>query len=203
MAFIPGANIVAVRIELDVAGVGCSMNPYLEGVAPADDAALLAINGEVADWCTTQLMPTLSTDAEFTGVTSYAMDSSTAPKAVASIIPPVVGGAGADINSRGASIVISLLTGGRGRSQQGRIYLPGAADSAMVNGVWAASVLTTQQTVWQAFGTQLATIGWTHVVVSRQLDGVLRTALSSRAVTAYRVNAGVGTQRRRNAYTDA
>jgi len=90
----------------------------------------------------------------------------------------------------GASAIVSLRTGLRGRSHRGRIFRPGIAEASMSNGQLTTGSVATTQTAWNTFLTTVTTAGATPVVASY----LHQTADS---VTSYLCELVLGTQRRR------
>lgn len=77
-----------------------------------------------------------------------------------------VGGAGSVDFIPQASILLKLLTLGRGRSARGRVYLPFTAESVVAQGVLASGTKTSLNGAWIAFHTALTSAGLDWVVAS-------------------------------------
>jgi hypothetical protein len=86
--------------------------------------------------------------------------------------------------------LVKLRTGLRGRSQRGRVFLPFTAEGAQANGKLTGSKVTTMQTEWDAFVSQLLSDDRPLVVASYLHS-------TSHNVTSEVVEAETGTQRRR------
>lgn len=200
MTFIPGEFIISTRIELDMAGSPATINPWFESTGAVTSTTLANLHAMLTTWLGDELAPALSPDVDITGLTSYSMASTTAPKLATAYTTPIPGEAIGDMVARGTSMVVKLLTGGRGRSEQGRIYLPGLNETVLVDGLWTTSAALFVEGAFEQLQTDATAGGFPHVVVSRVLDGVPRTALAARVVTDYQVPLDVGSQRRRNRY---
>jgi hypothetical protein len=86
--------------------------------------------------------------------------------------------------------VVKLITGTRGRSYAGRVFLPFLAEGSIVAGSQGSGVVSGAQAAWSAFHADMITAGWELVVASYKLS--LATA-----VTAILYEAPCATQRRR------
>jgi len=86
--------------------------------------------------------------------------------------------------------LIKLTTGVRGKSYQGRIYLPWASEGAQNAGQFTASLVTTCTNAWVQFANNMATAGVALGVASYRL-AVWEQALAVKCENA------VATQRRR------
>lgn len=87
--------------------------------------------------------------------------------------------------------VIKLVTGLRGRSNRGRVFLGPVAESVAANGILiAGDELAAQHAAWVSFETTLHAAGWEIVVASYKLG-------TAQSVTAISNEQILATQRRR------
>jgi len=100
------------------------------------------------------------------------------------------GGAG-DFSPQVAAIV-KLLTGKRGRSYRGRVYLPWIAEAQSGGGGLNGTSKNTTTSAWTAFLAAMLGDGWQMVVASYKLE-------TSEAVLTTTCEGFTATQRRRNA----
>lgn len=87
-------------------------------------------------------------------------------------------------------MLVKNITGVRGRSHRGRIYLPWVAESAQSNGTLSGSGVSSMTAVWNNFLAAMRTDEWAPVVASYTLG----TAEDTIAFTA---ESKMATQRRR------
>lgn len=199
MAFIAATNTAKACFDFTWKGVGVSICIYfLKATAPSSsDFQDLAFS--LRDEFTDNVMPVLSHDVLFNGVTVYDMSSETAPIYTATETTPVAGGVAVDGTSRQVTAVITHRTAVRGRSGRGRTYLPGLSDNDVVDGAVTTDAQTAIQDAWDAFITAVETaVSWTFAVVSFYHDGAPRASGVKIQVTSSVVRGYTGTQRRRN-----
>lgn len=102
---------------------------------------------------------------------------------------------GGDMNPATCNIV-KLVTGKRGRSYRGRVYLPWVTDGVQTNGILNSSALAGAQTAWVAFHTALTAAGFDWVVASYKLE-------TADDVVGVLCESHTATQRRRNKRTSS
>jgi len=161
------------------------------------DLTTLAI--DLTNWWDTYGDPTMVASGQLNSIDVIQQDSSTSPSinyAPASPIAGTAAGTGAPLN---VTIVSSFRTANRGRSSRGRFYSYALSETDTNNdGVTIGSGLQTALSVmWANLSGFVAPDGWTHVVVSKQLDGVARTAGLAQAITSYIIDTALDSQRRR------
>jgi len=96
------------------------------------------------------------------------------------------------------SMTVTYLTGYRGRSFRGRNYLNGFVEAALENSIaWAAPIMASVIAIQDPFFTALGSADWQQVVLSRQFEKAARVEGVATAVTGWRANAPIHTQKRR------
>lgn len=86
--------------------------------------------------------------------------------------------------------VVKELTGKRGRSYRGRVYLPWVLEDTQLAGLLTASIQGTMQTAWLAFFSAMTADSWDWVVASYKLS-------TSEKIVAIAVEQNLGTVRKR------
>jgi hypothetical protein len=97
---------------------------------------------------------------------------------------------GSAVNPQVAALV-KLVTGARGRSYRGRIFLPFVDESLTTGAVFGSALLTSMQGAWDTFVSAMHTDGADLVVASYKLS-------TAATVTSQLVERHTATQRRRN-----
>jgi len=101
-------------------------------------------------------------------------------------------------NPNQVSMVVKLLTGLRGRSYHGRVYLPGLPTTALFSTIqWTTAAQTTYPGYLATLDTTLAASSYAVSVLSRVYNGAPRGTGVVTRVTAYDANPRIATQRRR------
>jgi hypothetical protein len=115
-----------------------------------------------------------------------------------SVTFPFVTGGGAKYTGSGGGLdmmvqvcnIVKLVTGKRGRSYRGRLYLPWVAEGKQTDGTLDATTVTACDTAWIAFHTAMTAAGADLVVASY-------TLATAEDVVGVIVERSVATQRRR------
>lgn len=198
MAFIPVPNAIKVSLEFIVGG---QLVVLTLGFSKASAITLGDLNSAAAGaggWAQTTLMPLLSNQISYTGVTAYDLSAVDAPKVHVTPASPVAGGSVGPAEANNVAYVVSMRTNSRGRGARGRNYVPGVP----------AAVVNSPTTVTTAFSTALGSayatlmdnflsISMPLSVISRYLNKVPRTAGIARPVTSLVTDPNVDSQRRR------
>lgn len=186
MAFIPTADGVRVSVEFTLFGQTVVITLWFKGEAPATDTTLASLGTLLDTWVTGDLLPAMSADIAYTGLTLVAQDSSSAPALYMPKSPAVSGGRAATSMPGNVTYTIKFSTAQRGRSGRGRNYMPGISSDAVSGNQIAASLADEFVAAYQELADMLETDGnWTHVVVSHQEDNVPRLAGLAQPVTSY------------------
>lgn len=154
--------------------------------SPGSEADLSAkITGNLTASCLT------STSSDFTliEVDVIKLDGTSGTRTFP-IASGIQGQGGGDYAPQVATL-IHLGTGLRGPARRGRVYLPGCAENAQTAGTITSSLVTSMQTAWDAFLTNMATDGYGWGVLS-----IVNADIA--LVTDVVVRPRVATQRRRN-----
>jgi len=198
--FIPGIRQAKTNLEFAYQGQSFSTGFYTLRTNPYSQGELDALVDTVLDWTIEALLPFLSTEVSLQGITAYAMDAIDAPKSGTSLALPIPGGESGSIAPLNVSMVVTLDSGGRGRSARGRMYVAGFNENRVTGTRWSADYVTAVQGAVGTLRTGLAASGDVMIVSGKQLDGVLLTSRTARVVTTIRAKAVVGTQRKRIDY---
>ncbi len=197
MAFVPFTDTGKLCLDFTWHGVGVSICLNFEKPsATVGDYEALVSTGALSAGL--DLVPDMSNDCTLNSATVYDMSSDSAPVYTSTNGLPVTGSGNADGTPSQTALVVSHRTGLRGRSFRGRSYMPGLDESYVVDGLITAAVQAAWLSNFEDFIDGIeATTGWTHVVSSRQSNGVDRPVGLNTPVTEYIVTQAVRTQRRR------
>lgn len=139
----------------------------------------------------------MDTNANYIGVTCYDVRTSTG-EVVQNTDNAGAGGAAGDSLPLNVACVVTLRTASRGRSARGRVYMSGFLETDVTDGVFTAAAQTAAYNQINNIKTNAALGGWTLVIASFQLDGVVQDPANTYPVTSMEVRNGVAaTQRRR------
>jgi len=115
-----------------------------------------------------------------------------------SVVSAGVGTVAEDILPIQSAVVLTLRTLYRGRSARGRLYLTGFGKDQVNNNAYASGLIDDLLALFEGLIDDVAAIGWTWVVASKQEDGVPRSAMIGRQIVDVDVRTGrPGSQRRR------
>lgn len=198
MAFIPTPNAVRVSIEftfgLSTVVLTLAFKfPTAPSVADMQELAE-SLNG----WRATYLNPLLHTSAVCTRIKCVDQSSSNAPTYELVPISEQAGTRSGTPLPNNVACVASWLTGNRGRSYRGRMYLFGMVQTdELTTTSFTTSYLTTAAAAAAALGTAATAAGFTHVILSTRANGAPRTTGVATPVTTTRVENLIDSQRRR------
>jgi hypothetical protein len=109
------------------------------------------------------------------------------------------GEASADTLPPTVCAVITERTAARGRSGRGRLYWPVGSEASMTDGVISGGRQASILSEYDDIVTAITTEGFTHVLVSRQIDGVQRDPPVAIPIISREIRSGhPGYQRRRS-----
>lgn len=197
MSFIPTPNAVTVTINFSMGGEEFSTSLSFLGTTPAGTGDLTALGAVVSNWVVSHLVPPLSEQLSYTGMVLYAQDSAQAPLLAIAVDPAVPGGDAQNSSPAQVAAVVKFDTPVRGRTGQGRAYIPGIGESNVgVTGV-NSTFVTALQAAYDALPGALIGSGYQHVIISKTLNGQPRSQGVPTVVNQYIARNVVGTQRRR------
>lgn len=178
--------VVVITVCLDSGG--------LAGLTDVTNAA-----NAVDAWMHNDVMPNLSDDLSYTGVTATGLATDTSPQFSVNRDPVIAGGQAAIALPSQIAIVTTYYTALRGRSFRGRSFWPGVPSTYQLANT---NIITTtgQGNIVGAVAnlpTHLIPFSLHHAVLSRRHGGVKRLIASAQPVTSYAINDTFDTQRRR------
>lgn len=200
MGFVPGPGQAKVNVELQIDNDTSSFGFWVLDTTSPQNADLDGIGLVVDAWVRAELEPILSGGVEITGFTIYDYASITSPKVSFVYQPPEEGNVASTTVALSTSMVVSLATGGRGRSSRGRIFLPGAPQSAMFDGEFTQTYADDVDARFTALQDNLRTAGYELIVSSAVAGGVDRVARLPQIVTSIVPKRKNGVQKRRRNY---
>lgn len=199
MAFQPvvGSVQCAIRHTLFGQQVINTMSFYL-GSPSTTQATLNTLAAQLSAAWATNIMPRLSSELVHQGVTAYSLDSSAAPVGVFNRPTPLPGGANIPSLPGNVAFCCKFLTGGRGRTSRGRIFIGGLPETSVAGNTLLQAEADLIVTGLGAIRGALATNSFEQIVISRYLNGVVRPSGAIRSVSsAAYSNLTVDSQRRR------
>jgi hypothetical protein len=148
-------------------------------------------------WRQTHFNALISSDVLCNQWYALSLSTSSSPSLIVPITVNTHGVAAAGTVPNNVSLVTTFQTDLRGRSYRGRAYLPGISTANIDSPTEAdPTFAATATTVYQYIPTSIPA-GWTHVVISNQNGGVVRTSAARTPVTGYRTEVRLDSQRRR------
>jgi len=200
VAFVPTPDCAKVVLVYNMAGQVYANTLWFQKTTPWGTAEMTALGDNVRYWWATEMAVMYSNDLTLVDIVVYDMTAVDGPVIHDTTDLPIAGSQTTEPLAANAAAVISFRTSGRGRSARGRIYVGPLTEDACDDGLHLNSTyrpyLIDAGDAIPAIG---AGIGWTHVVVSFQLDNVPRTAGFAQPVTTYLVDTALDSQRRRQA----
>jgi len=197
MVFQPAPDVCSVTFHYDSTDVFWSN--VLHFAQPGFDTD--GMNDLITDLATTfipALMDILPEAVECSGVTLYDLRAADAPRIIYPFTPPVIGGDElAEVVSLKAAAVLTFYTSGRGKWNQGRAYIGGIAEELSDERRVQDGTMTALR---DAFQTLIDTppVGWSWVVLSRQLNGAARPLAVYAPILTVVARSGIwGSQSRR------
>jgi hypothetical protein len=146
------------------------------------------------------LTPSMNSQCGYTLTQSYDMRTAYGDVIVVNTSAALGTASGGDMLAPSTCLVCTLRTGERGRAGRGRLYLAGFGEGLWTVGRWSTDLITAVEAVLEGLKLGALALGWTHVLVSRQLNGEVRTPPATIPVTDYDFRSTrPGSQRRRNA----
>lgn len=126
------------------------------------------------------------------------LTTESSPKVEHAVSPAIAGTAAGDALPANCAAEITLVTGLRGRSYRGRIYIPGVPDTSATASSWNAGFITSLSGAFANFITVTYGAGGAKLVVaSRVHNGAVRAAGVASDVLSVTVSPYICSQRRR------
>lgn len=198
LPFIPFLNCAEVVVEGQAAGQAAFITLGARFGGAIVGTALQDLADAVAGWVTTNLLPNLHAGLTINQIKATDLTTQFSPVVFSTVGLPASGSVGGAALTNQNAFVESFATLSRGRSNRGRVYVPGIPPGSLASTTtYSALFVAAMNTVFLALPTALSGVGWTHVILSRQENGIRRTIGQATVVTAYLGRVGVGTQRRR------
>jgi len=197
MAFVPVPNTVMVELVWNQQGEITENTLYFEGVAPPTATEMEDIAEQVVAWFAATYDDVVSTATSLTMVRVTDLTTQSSPG-----IEYVTGlpdaGANADAPlPNNVTATVKFLTALRGRSFRGRNYIVGMTESQVNGNLIDAANANAWTSRYANLATNIAALGFDHVVVSRISGGVERTTGLTTPVTGYTMDLVIDSQRRR------
>jgi len=198
LPYIPFANCAEVVLQ----GVQDSAAAYLTFGVQKSGAFSGSDLSDIADifdtWYGSNLQPYMSVDIAFNEIKVTDLTTSSSPVVQKNVTAPQQGAVTSDAVPSQVALIVSFITGLRGRAYRGRNYVPGMPAAGLVApGHWNTTQTAAIQGAYEQLPILLAAAGFFHVVLSRQVDGVRRTVGQPTPVAFYVAKEPVGTIRRR------
>lgn len=198
MSFIPTPTCAQIQLVYNWQQQICVNTLYYAGNNATDPDVLMALAEDAFLMWNAATKPLQNTSCALTMIRATDMSNETGPSVEFVTSPPNTGTLSGENLPANCAAVVSLRTAGRGRASRGRIYIPGLNTQQVTNSIWHDSVRDSGPSFFEnfqfldangePFGLQ---------VLSRQFNGVPRTAGLLRQVTSVIVNPHVASQRRR------
>jgi len=199
MTFIPTVDTLRCALNFSV-GTQLGVNTlWFKKSSSIVSADLAIVATDLVSWWDTYGDPCQCSSCTLNSIDVVDQNSSTSPSLSHPVSPAIAGTAAGTPAPLNVTCVASFRTANRGRSARGRFYLYGLSESDTNNdGVTIGSGLQTALSVLFAnLNSFVSGDGFSHVVVSKQLDGVARSAGYAQAVTSYIIDTNLDSQRRR------
>lgn len=162
------------------------------------DSDLASLNDAMVTWWTAHMQSILCQNLGLMAVTSTDLTTENGPSVTTAVSPVEYGTVATDGLTTSVALVVTFRTGLRGRSYRGRNYISGIplagaetetdATSAFLNSCLAAYANLDDVELAESC---------THVVVSRQHNGVVLTTGDAHTVLSYTGDSHFDSQRRR------
>lgn len=142
-----------------------------------------AVRDAVLAWWGTDLSPITAQAAQLASVTVRGLASS--EDVISTVTSGDDGVQVGDLLPSSVTLAIAFKTGLTGRSARGRVFMCGMVESQVASNTATLAYATAARDAWAAFGLQLESEGYDHVVLSRVSGGVKRENALPRKVTTY------------------
>lgn len=147
---------------------------HFQGSPAVTMADLEGVAGLIDSWVQANYIGPLSGALTYTGLTLKALVNQFDWIYEFPIIPPIAGAGGAGVMPNEVALCMSLRTGLTGRSQRGRVFVPGLPTTAVVQNTVQTSFTTAMLTAWNALIPLATSAGFPWCVLSREAAGVVR-----------------------------
>lgn len=197
--FIPVANTVSVEMLYTYHTVTCENVFHVAKGAPYTATEISNLRNGIIAWYDASWRGLISSDAQFNRIRIKALDTEASPMEDYAISPSHNGTLVTPGCPNNVTWCIKLQTGLAGRSQRGRWYVIGIAQSALVSGIDLNT--TTASSMVNALNTLIANLiagAQNLVITSFRTNGAWRaTGHNTNVTTAVAVDYHLDSQRRR------
>lgn len=198
MAFIPAPNTALVELRYLQDNQNVENTLWFENDAGWTEPTLVALGLAIRDWWTTNLQGGIGQDVVLREIYVTDQTSNVGLSATITSGLPLSGTASTDATTNSNTLCVSFRTAQRGRSYRGRNYVVGLPINALDQNTVTAGYRNFVQSAYAALLTVAADQNSRWVVVSKQLNNVVRTIADRTPVTAVTVvDSTVDSQRRR------
>jgi hypothetical protein len=158
---------------------------------------LNALLGAVDSWITSDLAGQIGTTDTIDFIRATGLTTAVDPSIT--LTPATTAGTLAgNVLSAQAAMVTTFVTALRGRSYRGRQFLGGRVHGDLLTtSAWTAARQAAVHTMYTNLPAAVGAVGWTHVILSRQLNNVRRVVGVSTPVVDYLTKVAIATQRKR------
>jgi hypothetical protein len=197
MAFIPVPFGVKVVIEYQIGGKPAINVFFVIADHEIEIADLTDIAEIVRSSWVGGILPNLSNELSLMSVTATDVSKADGGQVINMTDLPATGGVAQPAAPNQVAAVLSLRSGYTGRSNRGRLYLPGIPENVAGQTELGSAFRTAIAGQFQAMKASLVGEGYTPVIASFQHLGVPRTTAVVQPISNQFVSAGIATQRRR------
>lgn len=200
MPFVPATKVVMAEFRAVLDGEKVENTMYFQFADVGPSVAQMQTLGEtLRDAWIANALPQLPPVYAFTEMYLTNLTTQTSPTVSVAVPAGQVGGIASPALPNSVTLCTSFRTAGRGRASRGRLFWPALTEpdvtgnvvsTARANGILGAIVAVVAAAETGGL--------WSHVVVSRFLNGVPRASALIQVVTSYvQVDSYVDSQRRR------
>lgn len=197
MAFVPIPQGMRIALEFDLNGQLCLNVYYVTKATPIVSADLTAIAEVFKDWWTTNASDFLASNLFLERIFVQNMDTEDGEQIVFTDDLPAAGGIGAATSTNQVALCVSRLSTFAGRSNRGRVYIPGIANSSITNNEVSTTVHAGLVSAHNSLNTAIFTAGYLPVIASFISEGEERPFAQTRLISSWAANNRIDTQRRR------
>lgn len=167
MSFVPVANCAAVDVIFDLDGQTVENTLYFTFPSTPSLLELQQLIDEVNSTIRGNIMPLLSSVLTLLRVIGTLIDVADGLTSVSTVSLPLAGGSASESAPSNVAACISLRTNNSGRSFRGRNYIPGIPNDQVALNTMLTGFTNSISAGYAQLRTNVAGIGWTHVIVSR------------------------------------
>lgn len=197
MAFIPVPFGIKVVIEYQIGGKPAINVFFVIADHEIEVVDLQNVASQVRASWVGGIMPELSDEVQLMSVTATDASVEGGGQVIDVTGLPVTGGVDSPAAPNQVAAVLSLRSGFTGRSNRGRLYLPGVPESVAGQTTIGDAFRTAVASAFQAMKADLVGDGYTPVIASFRHNHAPRTTAQVQPISSQFVSAGIATQRRR------